>query len=153
MAPRQRPSFNVTYSFNNTVRNVLWLPTSRRAKSLAKQASDTFFVRVGDVSSAALVFFGVRQLGMPVRAIAVVNGHAGVGMVSPGRGHPQRACTTGTRRTQPRESRQGRSHDRTADRRTVRPFRSLREVNRSFTLQPSPPRQIDTISGAAPAAQ
>ena len=63
----------VDYSFNNTVRNVLWLPTSRRAKYLAKQASDTFFVRMGDVSSAALVFFGVRQLGMPVRAIAVVN--------------------------------------------------------------------------------
>jgi AAA family ATP:ADP antiporter len=63
----------VDYSFNNTVRNVLWLPTSRRAKYLAKQASDTFFVRAGDVSSAALVFFGVHQLGMPVRAIAIVN--------------------------------------------------------------------------------
>ena len=63
----------VDYSLNNTVRNVLWLPTSRRAKYLAKQATDTFFVRAGDVSSAAFVFLGVRQLGLPVRAIAVVN--------------------------------------------------------------------------------
>ena len=63
----------VDYSFNNTVRNVLWLPTSRRAKYLAKQATDTFFVRAGDVSSAALVFLGVHQLGMSVRGIAVVN--------------------------------------------------------------------------------
>ena len=63
----------VDYSFNNTVRNILWLPTARRAKYLAKQAVDSFFVRAGDVSSAALVFFGVRQLGMPVRGMAIVN--------------------------------------------------------------------------------
>ena len=63
----------VDYSFNNTVRNVLWLPTSRRAKYVAKQATDTFFVRAGDLSSAAVVFVGVRLFGMPVRAIAVVN--------------------------------------------------------------------------------
>jgi AAA family ATP:ADP antiporter len=61
------------YSFNNTVRNMLWLPTSRRAKYLAKQATDAFFVRAGDVASAGLVFFGVGQFGMPVRGIAVCN--------------------------------------------------------------------------------
>ena len=61
------------YSLNNTIRNVLWLPTSRRAKYLAKQAIDTFFVRVGDVSSAALVFLGVERLGGSVRAIAGAN--------------------------------------------------------------------------------
>jgi hypothetical protein len=70
--PARPPKAHWT-SFDNTVRNVLWLPTSRRAKYLAKQASDTFFVRAGDVSSAALVFFDVRQLGIPVRAIAVIN--------------------------------------------------------------------------------
>ena len=42
----------VDYSFNNTVRNMLRLPTSRRARNLAKQATDAFFVRAGDVASA-----------------------------------------------------------------------------------------------------
>ncbi|HQZ38055.1 MAG TPA: Npt1/Npt2 family nucleotide transporter [Vicinamibacterales bacterium] len=62
----------IDYSMNNTVRNMLWLPTSRRAKYLAKQAIDTFFVRAGDVSSAGLVFVGV-QLGLHARAFALVN--------------------------------------------------------------------------------
>ena len=46
------------YSVNNTVRNMLWLPTTRAMKYKAKQAIDTFFVRMGDVSSALLVFLG-----------------------------------------------------------------------------------------------
>ncbi len=61
------------YSLNNTVRNMLWLPTSRRAKYLAKQATDTFFVRTGDVISAVIVFFGVHALGLSVRGFALVN--------------------------------------------------------------------------------
>ena len=60
------------YSLNNTVRNMLWLPTSRRAKYLAKQATDTFFVRAGDISSAGLIFVAA-QLGLPPRAVAVSN--------------------------------------------------------------------------------
>lgn len=44
------------YSFNNTVRNMLWLPTTKAMKYQAKQAVDTFFVRMGDVSSALMVF-------------------------------------------------------------------------------------------------
>ncbi|HHH27643.1 MAG TPA: hypothetical protein ENK57_04770, partial [Polyangiaceae bacterium] len=44
------------YSFNNTVRNMLWLPTTKAMKYRAKQAVDTFFVRMGDVSSALMVF-------------------------------------------------------------------------------------------------
>ena len=40
------------YSVNNTARNMLWLPTTRAMKYQAKQAVDTFFVRMGDVGSA-----------------------------------------------------------------------------------------------------
>lgn len=50
------------YSLNNTVRNMLFLPTSRAAKYSAKQAIDSFFVRAGDVLSAAVVFVGTTFL-------------------------------------------------------------------------------------------
>ena len=61
------------YSINNTVRNMLWLPTSTEMKYKAKQAVDTFFVRMGDVASAGLVFLGGDRLGWPVRNFAMVN--------------------------------------------------------------------------------
>ncbi len=61
------------YSLNNTLRNMLWLPTSREVKYKAKQAVDTFFVRMGDVSSAVAVFALASQLGLGVRAFALVN--------------------------------------------------------------------------------
>ena len=61
------------YSINNTVRNMLWLPTSTEMKYKAKQAVDTFFVRMGDVTSAALVFVGGDRLHWPVRNFAIVN--------------------------------------------------------------------------------
>jgi AAA family ATP:ADP antiporter len=61
------------YSINNTVRNMLWLPTTRDMKYNAKQAVDTFFVRMGDVASALLVFFGAQLLGWTVRWFAVGN--------------------------------------------------------------------------------
>jgi AAA family ATP:ADP antiporter len=61
------------YSINNTVRNMLWLPTSRAVKYKAKQAVDTFFVRLGDVSSAALVYAAAMLLHWGVRAFAVAN--------------------------------------------------------------------------------
>lgn len=61
------------YSLNNTVRNMLWLPTTREMKYKAKQAVDTFFVRMGDVSSAVLVFVAAGVLGLSVRAIAISN--------------------------------------------------------------------------------
>jgi AAA family ATP:ADP antiporter len=61
------------YSLNNTVRNMLWLPTTRRAKYIAKQTVDTFFVRMGDVVSAVLVFSGVQLLGRGVRTFALCN--------------------------------------------------------------------------------
>jgi AAA family ATP:ADP antiporter len=61
------------YSINNTVRNMLWLPTTTEMKYKAKQAVDTFFVRMGDVGSAALVYLGGDKLGWPVRNFALVN--------------------------------------------------------------------------------
>ena len=66
------------YSLNNTLRNMLWLPTTREMKYKAKQAVDTFFVRMGDVSSALVVFLLGSQLHLGVRAFALVN----VGLVA-----------------------------------------------------------------------
>jgi AAA family ATP:ADP antiporter len=64
---------SLDYSLGNTTRQVLWLPTSRAAKYKAKQAVDSFFVRVGDVASAGLVFAGERlALGVPAFAAVIV---------------------------------------------------------------------------------
>jgi ATP:ADP antiporter, AAA family len=60
------------YSIQNTVRNVLFLPTSRDEKYKAKQAIDSFFWRAGDVLSATLVFVGA-QLAFASTAFARVN--------------------------------------------------------------------------------
>jgi len=46
------------YSIQNTVRQALFLPTSREAKYKAKAAIDTFFMRFGDVLQAGLVRLG-----------------------------------------------------------------------------------------------
>jgi ATP:ADP antiporter, AAA family len=64
---------SVDYSLNNTVRNVLWLPTTREMKYRAKQAVDSFFVRMGDVGSALFVVVLGAQLGLGVRAFAITN--------------------------------------------------------------------------------
>ena len=61
------------YSLNNTVRNMLFLPLTREQKYSAKQATDTFFVRLGDVMSALLVFAGVNWIGLSPRGFAIVN--------------------------------------------------------------------------------
>ena len=61
------------YSLNNTLRNMLWLPTTKRMKYIAKQAVDTFFVRMGDVSSGVLVFILAGTLGLGVRGFAISN--------------------------------------------------------------------------------
>jgi AAA family ATP:ADP antiporter len=52
------------YSAMNTARQMLWLPTERREKYAAKQAADTFVVRVGDVLAAGLVLAGTTWLSM-----------------------------------------------------------------------------------------
>jgi AAA family ATP:ADP antiporter len=64
---------SIDYSLNNTVRNMLWLPTTRRMKYVAKQAVDSFFARLGDVFSGAAVFILVGQLDLGVRGVAAMN--------------------------------------------------------------------------------
>jgi AAA family ATP:ADP antiporter len=61
------------YSVNNTVRNMLWLPTTTEMKYKAKQAIDTFFVRSGDMLSGLAVYVLARLLHLPVRAFAALN--------------------------------------------------------------------------------
>jgi AAA family ATP:ADP antiporter len=63
---------SLDYSLNNTVRQALFLPTSREAKYKAKAAIDTLFVRAGDLSSAGLVFAGTL-LALQPRDFAIVN--------------------------------------------------------------------------------
>ena len=60
------------YSLSNTVRNMLFLPCTREEKYSAKQAIDSFFFRMGDVLSAALVFAGT-QIGLTASGFARVN--------------------------------------------------------------------------------
>ena len=60
------------YSMNNTVRQTLFLPTSREVKYKAKAAIDTFFARTGDALQAAVVFIGTR-LSFGIPAFAMVN--------------------------------------------------------------------------------
>ena len=64
---------SIDYSLQNTARNALYLPTSREAKYKAKQANDTFFVRLGDVISAGLVFAGTMWLGFAPKHFAMVS--------------------------------------------------------------------------------
>jgi AAA family ATP:ADP antiporter len=61
------------YSIMNTARQMLWLPTTREEKYKAKQAIDTFFVRGGDLASAAAVFAGTHLVHLTVAQFAVVN--------------------------------------------------------------------------------
>lgn len=60
------------YSFMNTAKQMLWLPTTREQKYAAKQAIDTFFVRSGDMLAAGIVFLGTH-LGLSVRGFSVTN--------------------------------------------------------------------------------
>ncbi len=64
---------SLDYSLNNTMRNMLWLPTTRRMKYLAKQVVDSFFARLGDVGSALGVFLLVDKADLGVRGIAGMN--------------------------------------------------------------------------------
>lgn len=52
------------YSIQNTAKQALFLVTSREAKYKAKTASDTFFVRLGDMAQSGLVAGGLAlELG------------------------------------------------------------------------------------------
>ena len=61
------------YSLNNTVRNMLFLPCTRDQKYSGKQVIDSFFVRVGDVLSAVLVFVGTTFFALGGSGFASVN--------------------------------------------------------------------------------
>jgi len=60
------------YSLQSTLKQVLYLPTTRAEKYKAKQAIDTFFVRAGDVCSAGLVLVGTHLMMLDVRGFALV---------------------------------------------------------------------------------
>jgi ATP:ADP antiporter, AAA family len=61
------------YSMMNTAKQMLWLPTTREQKYKAKQAIDTFFVRFGDLLSAAVVFAGTHHFSLSASGFAAVN--------------------------------------------------------------------------------
>lgn len=61
------------YSLNNTVRNVLFLPTTREEKYKGKQVTDAFFQRAGDVLSAATVFIATGLLAFKALDIVYLN--------------------------------------------------------------------------------
>jgi AAA family ATP:ADP antiporter len=75
MARAEKTAENsLDYSLHNTVRQVLFLPTSRESKYKAKAAIDTFFFRMGDViAGVGLVVLFVEVLGLGIRAFAVLN--------------------------------------------------------------------------------
>ena len=60
------------YSLQNTVRQALFLPTSRVEKYKAKAAIDTFFTRFGDVLQAGLVKIG-GELSISLTGFAWIN--------------------------------------------------------------------------------
>lgn len=65
---------SVDYSLHNTVRQALYLPTSRESKYKAKAAIDTFFVRIGDViAGIGLVYLLTEVMKLDVTAFAVIN--------------------------------------------------------------------------------
>jgi AAA family ATP:ADP antiporter len=64
---------SIDYSLQNTVKQALFLPTSREAKYKAKAAIDTFFVRFGDTAAAAIVFVGLHFIGLGPRGFASAN--------------------------------------------------------------------------------
>lgn len=61
------------YSIMNTARQMLWLPTSREEKYKAKQAVDSFFVRLGDMAAALAVFVGTTWFALEARGFALLN--------------------------------------------------------------------------------
>ena len=61
------------YSLMNTAKQLLWLPTTREEKYKAKQAVDSFFVRLGDLLAAFLVFAGTAWLALDASGFALVN--------------------------------------------------------------------------------
>jgi AAA family ATP:ADP antiporter len=64
---------SVDYSLMNTAKQLMWLPTTREQKYKAKQAADSFFVRLGDLFAAFVVFAGTAWLTLDASGFALVN--------------------------------------------------------------------------------
>jgi AAA family ATP:ADP antiporter len=65
---------SLDYSLNNTVRQALFLPTTRDVKYKAKAAIDSFFVRGADMlSGLGIVFVLTEVLHVGVHGFAIVN--------------------------------------------------------------------------------
>ena len=64
---------SVDYSLMNTVRQMLFLPTTREEKYKAKQVIDSFVVRTGDVLSAGTVYVGTTFFALTVSQFAWIN--------------------------------------------------------------------------------
>jgi AAA family ATP:ADP antiporter len=64
---------SVDYSLMNTVRQMLFLPTTRVEKYKAKQVIDSFVVRAGDVLSAVTVYVGTTWFAVGVSQFAWIN--------------------------------------------------------------------------------
>jgi AAA family ATP:ADP antiporter len=69
----KRVENSTDYSLNNTLRNMLWLPTTREMKYKAKQVVDTFMVRLGDVTTAVLIAGLSAVELLSVRGMAWIN--------------------------------------------------------------------------------
>jgi AAA family ATP:ADP antiporter len=61
------------YSLHNTVRQALFLPTSRDVKYKAKAAIDTFVFRIADVIAGLGVVYVLVHLGVGARGFAITN--------------------------------------------------------------------------------
>jgi AAA family ATP:ADP antiporter len=63
----------VDYSLMNTVRQMLFLPTTREEKYKAKQVIDSLVVRSGDVLAAGTVYLGTTVFALGVSQFAAIN--------------------------------------------------------------------------------
>ncbi len=61
------------YSLQNTVKQALWLPTSRDEKYKGKAAIDLFFFRTGDALSAGMVALAANVLFLGIQTFALIN--------------------------------------------------------------------------------
>jgi ATP:ADP antiporter, AAA family len=64
---------SIDYSLQNTVSQVLYLPTTRAQKYKAKQVIDTFVVRSGDLLAAGTVLVGTSALAFGASRFAMIN--------------------------------------------------------------------------------
>lgn len=63
----------IDYSLVSTIRQALFLPTSREVKYEGKTAIDTFFWRFGDLIQGGAIYLGINVYGFGVAQFAVVN--------------------------------------------------------------------------------